>query len=182
MATKNLKQKIRNNGAFSLGEKATLEKVAEAVGEISVLDADVTRTSTTALAAITGYPTYELKAGRKYLIRARGGFTGTVNTGGLQLKFNLSGTQTSGIFSGVAAFSNADTGAVAAGTTCSLNASTVVANCTAGTMPAVGEYNMWQFIQPQNDGLLTFQFAQAAPSANTVTIKRGAILEKIDLE
>lgn len=182
MATKNLKQKVRNNGAFSLGEKKTLEQMAEAVGEISVLDADFPSTSDNTLSNITGLPTYQLQAGRKYLFKFNGLITATAASGGYQFKFNLTGTQTSAVFAGNAVFYNALTGAAIVSGTSAIVLSTSVPTVLAAAAVATARVEAFCFIQPQNDGLLSVQAAQETSSTNAVTVKRGAILEKLDLE
>lgn len=180
MATKNLISSVTGNGSFSEGSKKTLLKMAEAIGEVSVLDASVVVTSTT-LANIPGLPSYELRAGRKYLFKFNTQLTGTAADGGYQFKFNLTGTQTSAVFNGNCLFYNSDTGAAITATTSSFDASTVVATVAEANQPAKGRLEAWCLIIPQNDGKLTVQYANQAVSGS-ITVKRGAILEKIDLE
>lgn len=184
MARKNLISSVNTNGSFSEGSKKTLRKIAEAAGEFNVLDTAFAATSQATIGSgtVTNWGSWELKAGRKYLFTANGLVTATAASGGYQFKFNLSGTQTSAVFNGNALFYNADTGAAITATTAALDASTVVATVAAANAVAKARLEAYLYLQPQNDGLLTVQFAQQTSSANACTIKAGAVLAKFDLE
>lgn len=184
MARKDLRSSVNGNGSFSEGSKKTLYKIAEAAGEYNVLDTAFAATSqpTIGSGTVTNWGSWELKAGKKYLITANGLVTATAGSGGYLFKFNLTGTQTSAVFNGNCLFYNGDTGAAIVATTAALDAPTVVASVVAANAVAKARLEAFLYLQPQNDGKLTVQFAQQATSPNSCTIKAGAVLAKFDLE
>lgn len=184
MARTNLNSVVRNNGAFSQGEKATLEKLANGIGLILRVSADASKTSSTTQTLVDDVYT-DLVRGKRYLIDFDAQFTFTASAGGIRPQLAITGTQTSAQVEGTyQVFTLATTPALkTAGAVTSVSGGLLLdVNVAGAAAESVSMLKARFSFVPAEDGRLSLTFAQSSSNASASVLKRGAVLRVTRLD
>lgn len=183
MARTNLNSVVRNNGAFSQGEKATLEKIANGVGLVLRVSADASKNNNSQALVDDVYT--DLVAGKRYLIDFDAQFTFTASAGGIRPQLALTGTQTSAQVEGTyQVFTLATTPALkTAGAVTSVSGGLLLdVNVAGAAAESVSMLKARFSLVPAQDGRLSLTFAQSSTNASASVLKRGAVLRVTRLD
>lgn len=172
---------VKRTEDFSNREKSALVALANATaGKVSLCTADEVVVSTTTLTN-TSVRVNGLKAGKLYFVRAVALMTVATPAQGAKAALDLTGTQTTALFAGTQTTGHTYTSATLIPATVLVQPlADAVASGVSGTGTGATSIIFEGFVQPQNDGDLILQTANATSTA-AQTLKAGSYLQVMPL-